>query len=160
DVDALGQPHLLGHHALRLLHEADDVAVAADVQRDVVAQPAVLALDHRRPRGDADVGRPGEGDLPRPPRGRRPWGCPGTWRPGHAAFRRARARQPSLAALAAAADQQALDGLLVLAEVAGVADAHREAVAARDRVGDDPAAQGDLDRVLDVADTHPVAGCL
>ena len=50
-----GQRHLLGDDALGLLDEADDVA-AADVQRDVVEQPAVLALDHRRPFDDAHVG--------------------------------------------------------------------------------------------------------
>ena len=55
DVDALGQLHLLGDDALGLLDEADHVA-AADVERDVVEQPAVLALDHRRALDDAHVG--------------------------------------------------------------------------------------------------------
>ena len=53
-----------------------------------------------------------------------------------------------------------LTGLLVLAEIAGVADAHREAVAALDGLRDDPAAQGHLDRVLDVGDADAVAGRL
>ena len=56
DVDALGQLHLLGDDALGLVDEADDVA-AADVERHVVQQPAVLALDHRRAFDDADVGQ-------------------------------------------------------------------------------------------------------
>ena len=65
EVDPLGQLDLLGHDALGLFDEADDVAVAAHVQRDVVAQPAVLALDHRRPLDDAHVGHFGQGDLQR-----------------------------------------------------------------------------------------------
>src|SRR5207244_11729660 len=39
----------------------------------------------------------------------------------------------------------------------GITDADREAVAALDRLRDDPAAQSDLDRVLDVTDTDAVA---
>ncbi len=37
EVHAFGQLDLLGHDALGFVDEADDVAVAADVQRDVVA---------------------------------------------------------------------------------------------------------------------------
>ena len=55
DVDAFGQLHLLGDHALGLIDEADDVA-AADVEGDVVQQPAVLALDHGRAFDDPHVG--------------------------------------------------------------------------------------------------------
>ncbi len=58
------------------------------------------------------------------------------------------------------ADEQALDVLLVLAEVTGVADAHRETVAALDGGCDDLAAQRHLDGVLDVADRQAVAGRL
>ena len=65
DVDALGQLHLLGDDPLGLLDEADDVA-AADVERDVVQQPAVLALDHGRPFGDPHVGHGRERDQPLP----------------------------------------------------------------------------------------------
>src|SRR5262249_40222091 len=56
------------------------------------------------------------------------------------------------------ADQQALDCLLVLAEVSGVADTYREAVAAFHRLRYGPTPQGDLNGVLDVADAHTVAG--
>ena len=55
DVHAFGQLHLLGDDPLGLVDEADDVA-AADVERDVVQQPAVFALDHRRAFDDAHVG--------------------------------------------------------------------------------------------------------
>ena len=68
EVDALRQFHFLGNDALRLLDEADQVAVAADVQGDVVAQPPVFALDHGRPLDDAHVGHLGRGDLQRPRR--------------------------------------------------------------------------------------------
>ena len=55
------------------------------------------------------------------------------------------------------AHEQTLHHLFVLAEGAGVADPHREAIPALDGLGDDPAAQGDLDGVLDVADADAVA---
>src|SRR5262249_46697889 len=51
----------------------------------------------------------------------------------------------------------ALDHLLVLAESTRVADADREAVPTLDRLRDDPAAEGDLDGILDVADADAVA---
>ena len=50
-----GSLTILGHDPLGLVDEADDVA-AADVQRHIVEQAAVFALDHRRPFDDADVG--------------------------------------------------------------------------------------------------------
>src|SRR5262249_24037080 len=59
---------------------------------------------------------------------------------------------------AAPAHEQALDGLLVLAEVAGIAKAHRESIASFHGLGNDPAAQGYFDGVLDVADADAVAG--
>ena len=62
-VDAFRQLHLLGHDALGLFDEADHVAVAANVERDVVAQPAVLTLNHRRPFGDAHVRHFGEREF-------------------------------------------------------------------------------------------------
>ncbi len=52
---AFGQWHLLGDDSLGLVDEADNVA-AADIQRDVIQQPAVFALDHRRPFDDLHVG--------------------------------------------------------------------------------------------------------
>src|SRR5439155_26830832 len=57
----------------------------------------------------------------------------------------------------AGADQQTLHGFLVLPLGPGVADADREAVAVLDRLRHHPAAEGHLDRVLDVGHADAVA---
>ena len=148
DVNALRQRHLLGHDALRLLDEADHVA-AADVQRDVVHQLAVLAADRRRPLDDAHVGHLAQRHLHRPL-------VPAARSRGRAFRRRLRRRRPSPPPLTS----RRLTDLLVLAVGAGVADAHREAVAVLDGLRDDPAAQRHLDRVLHVGHADAVAGRL
>ena len=143
NVNARGQLHLLGHDALGLVHEADHVAVAAHVQRDVSDQLAVLALDLARPFHNAHIGHFGERDLQWSRSGvvsrrdrvrvvRRPRHG-GRGRVGHRGGRRWPLRH-------AAADEQPFHGVLVLAVVPGVADAHREAVAALDGLRDHPAA--------------------
>ena len=159
------QFHLLGHHTLRFLDEADDVAVAADVQGDVVAQPAVFALDHGRALDDAHVGHFRERNLQWPTA----TACSGATRASPLLFRPAGVHRAPSAEKASTArcgrplprlTSNRLTDLFVLAEVAGVTDADREAVAALDRLRDDPAAQGDLDGVLDVVDADAVAGRL
>ena len=55
-------------------------------------------------------------------------------------------------------DQQVLHVLFVLAEGAGVADAHGKSLASFHRHGDGLAAQGGFDHVLNVADVDAVAG--
>ena len=111
--------------ALRLLDEADFVA-AADAELDVGAQQAVLALDHRRPLDDLDVGDCGQRDLNAAWLGR---GAAGEAAipPAHAAGR------PASVAGPAGGDEDVLEGLDVVAVIAGVADAHRVALAALDR---------------------------
>src|SRR2546422_540614 len=64
EVHPHGELHLPLDRALRLLDEADDVAVA-HVELHVAAQHPVLALDHRRALDDADVGDLGERNLQR-----------------------------------------------------------------------------------------------
>ena len=46
DMHSLGQTNLLCHDALGFVHVAHDVA-SAYIERDVVQQPSVLALNHR-----------------------------------------------------------------------------------------------------------------
>src|SRR5208282_4677135 len=57
---------LFRHHALGSVDETHDIAVPADVQGNVVAQPAVFALDHGRPFDDAHIGQFSQWDLQRP----------------------------------------------------------------------------------------------
>ena len=152
-----GGQDLLGHDPLRLLDEADLVAVA-DAELDVGAQQAVLALDHRRPLDDPDVGHRGERDLERlalavaPPAEARPSRRPCRRRPSR---RPGPHRRPS-----PGGDEDVLERLHVVAIVAGVADPDRVALAALDGLRQRPAAHRRLDHVLDVADVDPVAGRL
>src|SRR5262249_31409586 len=88
------------------------------------------------------------GWTPPPARQRPPQRGPGSWR------RRVAHRRGGHAA---AADEQALHGLLVAPLGAGVADAHGGAGAVLHGLRDDPPAQGHLDGVLDVGHADAVA---
>src|SRR5262245_62410000 len=60
----------------------------------------------------------------------------------------------------AAADEQLLHLILVLAEIASIANSHREAIASFDGLRDGAAAEGNFDRLLNIADADAVAGRL
>ena len=53
-MDAFRQLHLLAHHSLCFVHESPNVS-AADVERHVIQEAAVFALNHGRPFYDPDL---------------------------------------------------------------------------------------------------------
>ena len=69
-IHARRELHLLLHHQLGFLDEADLVSIT-DAGLDIGAEPAILALDHRWSLDDLDVGHLGERDLQRGRGGRR-----------------------------------------------------------------------------------------
>ena len=154
DVHARRELDLLLHHQLGLLDEADLVAVA-DAGLDVGAEPAILALDHRRSLDDPDVGHLGQRDLQRGWTDARCGGRrarPSSTRGAHAASRLGH-RGPG-------GDQDPLQGLDVVAVGPGITHPDRVTLPLLDGHGQGLAPHGHLDHVLDVAHLDAVAGRL
>ena len=68
DMDAFGQLDFLGDDTLSFVDKTHHVA-AADVERHIVKQPSVLALDHGRPFHDAHVRHRAQRNQRRTPTG-------------------------------------------------------------------------------------------